>query len=212
MGDRPNDGAEFTDSRFTCRPAIAITVAGRMEELRTTADAVDLIHDVTKGDVLRRQALHSYTVHLGRSGRGSHMPVPVVVWDVEVPVARVRESSASPFDPELADAAASVVARLSTFDVTIDVSRGMAALLASAYVTKEIDRGAIGVIEAVEEPSAIRGIATPELHYVGIEPWVVLIVNDRKRLRYISVVNSDGSITGALVSSMGEWEALFYSW
>jgi hypothetical protein len=50
------------------------------------------------------------------------------------------------------------------------VNRGTAVLLAAATVKETFGEGEL-LFEAAEEPSAIAGQPTPELNYVGLEPW-----------------------------------------
>jgi hypothetical protein len=86
------------------------------------------------------------------------------------------------------------------------VSRGGAAYLAAAEVGERFGEEDELVVEAIEEPSAIGGRETPELSYTGIEPWVVLLRNDKALRRYVVVVSPDGQTDGAVESPMREWE------
>jgi len=61
------------------------------------------------------------------------------------------------------------------------VSRGGAAYLAVAEVAERFGEEGELEIEAVEEPSSIAGHDISELSYTGIEPWVPLLRDLRRR-------------------------------
>jgi hypothetical protein len=85
----------------------------------------------------------------------------------------------------------------------------MAAALAADHIaTKFSDTGPLE-IEAVEEPSSIAGVPASELSYVGIEPWIALLRNAEREIRYIVVIQSDGSVIGDLSFPMLQWDKLY---
>jgi hypothetical protein len=86
------------------------------------------------------------------------------------------------------------------------VSRGGAAYLAAAEVAERFGEQGELEVEAVEEPSSIAGHETPELSYVGIEPWIVLLRRAENLRRYLVVAAPDGEILGALATPMRQWE------
>jgi hypothetical protein len=59
------------------------------------------------------------------------------------------------------------------------------------------------------EPSSIAGHDITETSYVGLEPWIVLIRNTERELRYVVVVMPDGTVSGRLQISMLPYEAMF---
>ena len=89
------------------------------------------------------------------------------------------------------------------------VSRGAAALLAAADVATEFDEEGPLEVEAVEEPSGIAGIQVPELSYVGFEPWICLLRNRERELRYVVVVMPDGSVAGRLCVPFLPFEEMY---
>ncbi len=66
------------------------------------------------------------------------------------------------------------------------------------------------VLEAVEEPSSIAGRESPEMNYVGIEPWIVFLVDVRAQVRYVVAVSSDGQIMGSVRMPFQKLEAYYY--
>lgn len=71
------------------------------------------------------------------------------------------------------------------------VSRGMAALVA---VQDVLDNNPLArlAIEAVQEPSLIAGHPSPELNYVGVAPWIVLLADPHQERRYVVAVARTG--------------------
>jgi hypothetical protein len=129
---------------------------------------------------------------------------------------RTRSSTAS--WTAVARALAGIVARLRRQKdqqpddepiVQVYVSRGLAASLAADDVAEAFGEPGPLVVEAVEEPSSIAGWEVTELSYVGIEPWIVLLLNVERQARYIVVVNPDGQIAGRLATPLLEWEPMF---
>jgi hypothetical protein len=66
------------------------------------------------------------------------------------------------------------------------------------------------VLEAVEEPSAITGRRSPEANYVGIEPWIVLLVDVGAQARYVVAVASDGQILASMRLPFQKLEGYYY--
>jgi hypothetical protein len=85
------------------------------------------------------------------------------------------------------------------------VSRGAAVLIAIDYLVKA-EQPVDLVLDAVEEPSAIAGRDSPESNYVDIEPWVVLLVDPERQVRYVVVVSPSGEVRGHMKTSMERFE------
>ena len=64
-------------------------------------------------------------------------------------------------------------------------------------------------IEAVEEPSAIAGIPTHELNYVGVEPWIVFLIDFESKIRYIIAVRPNGEVRGCLEVPLEDFEDMY---
>jgi hypothetical protein len=90
------------------------------------------------------------------------------------------------------------------------VSRGGAAYLAVAEVAERFGEKGLLEVEAVEEPSSIAGSEISELSYVGLEPWVVLLLNRKDHKRYFVVIQSrGGDVLGSIETEMDEYEEMF---
>ncbi len=90
------------------------------------------------------------------------------------------------------------------------VSRGAAALLALDHVAREEPSVRSLVLEAVEEPSAIGGRRSPEANYVGIEPWIVFLVDVEAQVRYVVAVASDGRVLASMRFPFQKLEGYYY--
>jgi hypothetical protein len=90
------------------------------------------------------------------------------------------------------------------------ISRGMALLLAVQYVVETDDEQGGLEVEAIEEPSMLGGRPAIELSYVGVEPWLVSLVNRDRTWRYVVAVNPDGTIAALLPLEMSEGERLYW--
>ena len=93
----------------------------------------------------------------------------------------------------------------------IGTTRGMAALVAVDVVVERHGEAERLDVEAVEQPSTMGGEVPPETNHLAVEPWVALLVNESRTVRYVVVVAPDGSIRGTLATPMGEFEALWSS-
>jgi hypothetical protein len=88
------------------------------------------------------------------------------------------------------------------------VSRGFATLIALDAVLRR-NESAILAVEAADEPSAFGEVPTPELNYVGIEPWVVLLVDFAAKRRWIVVVRPTAQVIGMLEVPLEEYEEMY---
>jgi hypothetical protein len=147
----------------------------------------------------------------GSTGRGAEGWAPVVEWTANAIGQGIIGLA-------LAGAAAEVLRRLRRREpptdrnfqpVNLYISRGMAAAVAADTVGSSFDERGPLVIEAVEEPSSIAGVAVFDLGYVGAEPWVVLLRNEESERRYYVIVAPDGEIMGAIQTSLLEFERMF---
>lgn len=84
-----------------------------------------------------------------------------------------------------------LVTKGSFYESSRFVSRGMAALVA---VQDVLDNNPLArlALEAVEEPSLIAGHPSPELNYVGVAPWIVLLADPHQERRYVVAVARTG--------------------
>jgi hypothetical protein len=69
------------------------------------------------------------------------------------------------------------------------ISRGMAALIAIQDVLDNNPQARLA-LEAVEEPSSIAGHPSPEWNYVGVEPWIVFLVDPYQERHYVIAVGA----------------------
>lgn len=144
--------------------------------------------------------------HDGSIGRGASAWVPVVEW--------VGTNAAAGLLGALADRTATrMVAWLRNrmkdrreSATPILVSRGMAGRLAGEHVAGTFGDDGPLIVEAVEEPSAVMGAPVTETSYVGVEPWLVLLRNEERRIRYFVVVGPGGDIMAAAKTPFVEHE------
>ncbi|HEX3680756.1 MAG TPA: hypothetical protein VHU90_13625, partial [Galbitalea sp.] len=166
--------------RFNRHIALALVASGE-----GTTPPADAITDIYGEWVLQQDAaLGKGTAHSGSAGRGAASSVAVAEWLVEA-------FSHGVIDVAVAAAAAALVSRLrrerpdNKPGATILVSRGAAAALAADHVYKLGSASQQLVVEAVEEPSSIAGWPPTELSYVGLEPWIVLLLDHAQKTRYV---------------------------
>jgi hypothetical protein len=197
-------------SRFVRRPAIAIPRGG--EEWQTQEEAERGVEDALRdsfGDWLfeEQETLGRGKAVVGSVGRGAGTFAAVVEFvAIHAAGGVVSVAAGMAFKRVWQRASEALRGR----DVArLDVSRGGAAALAVAEVAESFGEDEGLEIEAVEEPSSITGREVSELSYVGVEPWIVLLMNRERRVRYVVVVASDGEILSTSRTPMGESEEIF---
>jgi hypothetical protein len=145
----------------------------------------------------------------GSDGRGANAWAPILEWSLNTIGQGVIGTAAW---LAIAEAGAHVRALLSSArqgDVHVNVSRGAAAAIALHHVRTAVGEQDLLWVEAAEEPSALRHEGPGELNYVGIEPWIVSLVNANGTKRYIVVVSPQGDIEGAMKLPIGELERTY---
>ena len=200
---------EKPGSRFTWRPGLAV-LAGEVSERRRGSGltAEDVIEDVVGEWILEETELGKPKVIEGSIGRGAEGWAPVLEW--------VGLAAGSGIIGGLAWESVKTIARAASRTVeklrqkgggkpTVFVSRGWA-LLSAIDAILEKDSDAILSLEAVDEPSSFGEYPTPELNYVGIEPWVVLLVDLPAKKRWIVVVRPTGEIAGMIETPLEDYE------
>lgn len=81
----------------------------------------------------------------------------------------------------------------------IQVSAGGARLLAIQDVIERYpDEPGPLDLEGVGESSALSGLPPLDSNYVGVEPWIVVLVSATRIFRYVVVVMADGSVGDAM--------------
>jgi hypothetical protein len=183
---------DWPGGRFNRHIAAALVASGE-----GTTPPADAITDTYGEWVLQRDTtLGKGTAHSGSAGRGASSSVAVAEW-------LVGAVSHGVIDVAVAAAATALVLRLrlerkeDKSGATILVSRGAAAALAADHIYALGNAGQQLVAEAVEEPSSIAGWPPTELGYVGLEPWIVLLLDHSQKTRHIVVVNPDGAVVGS---------------
>jgi hypothetical protein len=195
-------------SRFTRAPAIAIGMKeGDWPPAEWDHAAIDAIRDKIGDWILEEQPeLGRPEPVPGSRGRGAAGLAAVIEW--------VALNAAGGVIPVAAGMAFRQVVRRANEAVRgrrpgVEISRGGAAYVAVAEVAERFREEEGLEVEAVEEPSSIAGREVSELSYVGIEPWVVLLRNQKAKRRYVVVVAPDGENLGALQTPMGDFEEMF---
>jgi len=149
----------------------------------------------------------------GRLGRGGAGPAAVYQWLASNPVL-LGVASAAAWEG-MKRAGKSLVGLLrrakTRWSATkIHVSRGAAALIAADTIARLEVGSHPFLIEAVEEPTSIAGVTSPELNFVGIEPWLVFLVDLEGGVRWIIAVSSAGQVVGQMRIPLQELEASHY--
>jgi hypothetical protein len=207
---------EAPGSRFTRRPAIAITSRRGDRSIydqdeADTGDARRVILETIDEEFLRDDSvLGEPRILDGSQGRGGAAWVPVIEW-----LANAGGQGAVGLGVSLAllrigRRLRDVLARLRGADVSVLVSRGVAEALAVEDVVRRglESEGAVDMESAVEA-AFIGGGASPELNYVGADPWIVsLVIADRTK-RYIVGVAPDGQIEGVIVLPISDTQRAY---
>lgn len=201
---------ESEGSRFTSQPAVVLLLGEVPERELGKASAKSIVEERLKaGDVLDAdEHLGVPKVVDGGIGRGAEGWAPVLQWIVDVAGTGIVGAIAYDTLKLAASGTKRVFKRLKKSDSRFYVSRGFAALLAvDAVVAKH--PGAILSIEAAEEPSAIAGYPTSELNYVGLEPWIVFLIDFEARKRFIVVVRPTGDVVGISEFGLEDYEDMY---
>jgi hypothetical protein len=196
--------------RFNRRPAVGVSVG---EEVSQDHPSVESALSRVDADWLLDddQDLGRPETFDGSAGRGAEGWVAVVQWIGEA-------ISNNVIDIALGYAFARLIARLREWRERrkaegkhggFEISRGGAALLAASHVAAEFGEEGPLEIEAVEEPSSIAGNEISEISFVGVEPWIVLLRNPDRKIRYVAVVKPDGDVVDALRVPFLPFEDMF---
>lgn len=201
---------EQAGSRFTTRAALAVLTrsygASRYPEGEEAGSADDVIADALGGPPSGVRGLGEARAVDAFYGRGAAGWVPVVEWTMQAVVGGVIGNVAWDALKRGARELRELTEPLRERQVDFLVSRGTAALLAIDHLLRSGHETAILDVEAVEEPSALKGGPPLELNFVGIEPWLVSLVNASRSARYIVAISPSGQIGGVLRLAVGEIE------
>ena len=199
-------------SRFTTRVALAILSRPEGAPRHTTDSDVgptrEVMTDALGGSLVVGELGAGRAVD-SSYGRGAAGWIPVVEWAAEALITGVIGNAAWDALKKTASEVRELTERLRERRVGFLVSRGTAALLAIGHVLRSGDESDVLDIEAVEEPSALSGEQAHELNYVGIEPWLVSLLNADRSARYLIAVSPDGAILGTLKLPLGELERAY---
>lgn len=201
---------ESEKSRFTSQPAVVLLVGEVPERELGVASAESVVKERLEGGevLLPDEDLGAPEVVDGSIGRGAEGWAPVLQWAAEIGATGIVGAIAYDALKLAARGTKRVFHRLKKTKTRFYVSRGFAALLAvDAVVAKH--PGAVLAIEAAEEPSAIAGYPTHELNYVGVEPWIVFLVDFEARKRFIVVIRPTGDVVEVCEFDLEEHEDLY---
>jgi hypothetical protein len=197
-------------SRFTDRVALAIvTREGIDYPAGGGGDAKAIVARVLK-DVPKEETstLGKRTAVDGSIGRGASGWVAVLEFALEASAGGVIAGAAWQGAKRAARELRDLLSRLRDDDVHFFVSRGAAALVAIEYVVELGEEGVLD-IEAVTDSLAMAGRGPTELSYVGVEPWLVSLVNETRTERHIVAVSPRGNVLGAMRFRMSESESMY---
>lgn len=211
---------EEPGSRFTSRPALLLVVS-ESDRLALPADARTVVRQQVGTWILDEQPeIGAPEILDGSTGRGAEGWGPVLEWffnhaagGVIGGVAMAVSQAVARATWQRTRAAATILAVLlrrtrHEAGARVLVSRGLAALVAVNTVAGRLGDNDLLVIEAVEEPSALREERSPELGYVGIEPWIVLLRSSAAR--YVVIVGFDGEVLGTVTAPVSDAEHYYY--
>jgi hypothetical protein len=197
-------------SRFTDRVALAI-VTREGVDYRTAdgGDAQEIVARTLRGvPDEEMSALGKRTPVDGSIGRGAAGWIAVLEFARDMVIGGVVAGAAWDGVKLAARQLKDLLARLRQDDVRVMVSRGAAAAIAIQHI---IDQGETAIldVEVVTDPLAMAGREPTELSYVGLEPWIVSVVDEKRTYRHIVSVSPTGEVLSAMRFPMGEFEQMF---
>lgn len=203
---------EASGSRFNLNAGLVFIVGEHPEAERAGRPSEDIAAEVIRDRV--GEWIFERDPGLGQGqpvssgvGRGAEGWAPVIEWWVQPVVGALAWESVR----LAAKGAKRLMEKLRRRpDPRVEVSRGMAGLLAIEDVLERYPGLGQLEMEAIEEPSAIAGIPVQEVSYVGLEPWLVFLVDEAKSKRFVVAVNPDGQIVGRMDLDMNEFEKIYW--
>lgn len=196
-------------SRFTWRPAVVFLVGETPQEQQISAE--DAIRRTVDDRVLEEDVLGEPRFVDGGIGRGAEGWAPVLEWVGLSAGAGVIGGLSWLAVKKAAQAASATIRRLRSDkdeEVRVQVSRGLAVLLAIDEVLERESTAEL-VVEAADEPSGLAGNPISEINYVGLEPWIILLVDLKAKKRWIVVVRPNGDAAGVLEMALEDFEDMF---
>jgi hypothetical protein len=91
----------------------------------------------------------------------------------------------------------------------VRVSRGLAVMLAAQHVVDECEDPGPLQLEFADEPSYLAGRPITETSYTGFEPWLVSLLNQARKRRYLLIIGPEGDVQGCVKTPLGAFEAMF---
>jgi hypothetical protein len=209
---------EEPGSRFTSRIALAVSAMSTHGDRRELAGAREsdiaemAISDHLGADSLEPSGDAGTPVAVdGVVGRGAAAWVPVIEWAAAAVVGGVIQGAAWESFKATGRRLRDLLRRAKNDGETVYISRGAAAALAAIYVLEETEEHGVLDTEAVLEPSTLRGERATESSYVGLEPWIVSLLNEPRSKRYLVAVSSQGGIDGLITLPVGRFESMYSS-
>jgi hypothetical protein len=194
------------------RPAVAIQVGREWSERSEHEDGVAptaLTVEFGEGWLEDDADIGELRVLDGVRGRGAATWIPILEWLGLHAAGGVVGLGASQLAREGIRRIRDRVRAARSSGHKVMVSRGLAAVLATEHVFETSDETEILQTEFVQEPSGIGGRPPSETSYTGLEPWIVSLVNESRRTRYLLVVGPEGDIEGCIRAPMGLFEAMY---
>lgn len=145
----------------------------------------------------------------GSYGRGAEGWLPVVEWLTDAAIGKVVTDTAWAGIKAAAREVRDLLRRLRDKEIRFLVSRGAAAMIARDYLIESGEPGVLNV-EGVAEPRALAGLDPTELSYLGVEPWLVSVVNEQRTSRYVVAVSPSGEVMDSMrFSTGGDFQAMW---
>lgn len=206
---------EMPGSRFTRRPALAVASraggASVNDENSDRGNAQAVIGSVIDDELLNDdETLGRARVVDGSSGRGADAWVPVVEWLADAIGSGVVGAGVSLALYRAGLRLRGLREKLQDQGVQFMVSRGAAEALAVEHIVSAgIEAQGSVDIEAAVEPSRMGGGEPTELGYVGVEPWLVSLLNADRTKRHLVAIGPDGAVIGVFTMPLSEFEWVY---
>jgi len=199
-------------SRFSKRPGIAVQTGERGEDPSgfdgDTGDARARIVSALGGEPGPLDGLGKPSIGNASYGRGAAGWIAVVEWGSGALASGVVGNAAYDSLKSAARAFARVVRTTRERDARVLVNGTGAALIAAADLVEVVPDSDF-YVEATQEFAAVAGHSPTEPNPVGVEPWLVVIVDLTCERRWIYVITVTGEIATKTSVAISELELLY---
>jgi hypothetical protein len=203
---------EAPGSRFTTHPAFAVRVGHEwMDRSEREAGVARRAIVAELGDswIADDPDIGEATVLDGVQGRGAAAWIPIVEWIGLHAAGGVVGFGAGQAAREGIKRIWTKIKDARSCGHRVMISRGCAAFLAMEHVFETTDGEEVLQVEFAHEPSSLAGRPVTETSYVGIEPWIISLLDEPRKTRYVLAVSPEGDIEGCIATPVGVLEAAY---